>query len=164
MPVRTSDIVVTFARPFVLKGFDMLLGPGDYRVETDDELLGGVSFPAYRRLSTLFHLDNIPGQPGITQTLIIDAKDLDAALLRDSAIVEIPNDLRWGYSPGSSGQTSERQLTVIPPLSSEPSLSSLIADPIVRLLMRSDKLSAVAVWRAFENARANLIVRSVREK
>jgi hypothetical protein len=50
MTTRTSNKTVTFRRPFVLGGFDEVLPAGAYCVETDEELLEGMSFPAYRRI------------------------------------------------------------------------------------------------------------------
>jgi hypothetical protein len=47
MTIRTTSKTVTFSRPFFLKGVDRLLPPGDYRVVTDEELIEGLSFPAY---------------------------------------------------------------------------------------------------------------------
>jgi hypothetical protein len=52
MTIRTSTKTVTFRRPFWLKGVDRLLPPADYRVMTDEELIEGLSFSAYHRVST----------------------------------------------------------------------------------------------------------------
>ena len=59
MTTRTTTKTVTFAHPFLLKGIDRILPAGDYRVVTDEELIGGVSFPVYRRVSTMIF---VPGQ------------------------------------------------------------------------------------------------------
>jgi hypothetical protein len=48
---RTTRKIVTFIYPFLLKGIDRTLPPGDYQVVTDEELIDGLSFPAYRRVS-----------------------------------------------------------------------------------------------------------------
>ena len=53
MTMRTSSKTVTFRRPFRLKGVDRMLPPADYRVVTDEELIEGVSFAAYRRIATM---------------------------------------------------------------------------------------------------------------
>jgi hypothetical protein len=90
MTIRTSKKTVTFRRPFVLDGFDEVLSAGAYSVETDEELLEGISFPAYRRILTLIHLHTKPGHPGVTQTLTIDPNELDAALKRDQESAEMP--------------------------------------------------------------------------
>ncbi len=90
MLTRTSRKTVTFRRPFVLGGFDEALPAGDYSVETDEELLVGLSFPAYRRVLTHICLHPKPGRPGVTQTLTIDPNELDAALERDLSAEESP--------------------------------------------------------------------------
>jgi hypothetical protein len=59
--MRTTTKIVTFHKPFCLKGVDRLLPPADYRVVTDEELIDGVSFAAYRRLSTVIF---VPAGPG----------------------------------------------------------------------------------------------------
>jgi len=93
MAIRTSKKTVTFKRSFVLGGFDEVLPAGAYTVETDEELLEGISFPAYRRILTLIRLHR---HPGLTQMLTIDPKELDAALERDQAPAEIPADTDSG--------------------------------------------------------------------
>jgi hypothetical protein len=45
MTTRTTSKIVTFARPFTLKGVDRILPPGEYRVVTDEELIEELSFP-----------------------------------------------------------------------------------------------------------------------
>jgi hypothetical protein len=40
---------VTFAHPFLLKGVDRILGAGDYRVVTDEELIQELSFAELTR-------------------------------------------------------------------------------------------------------------------
>ena len=92
MTIRTSKKTVTFNKSFVLGGFDEVLPAGAYRVETDEELLEGISFPAYRRILTLIHLHAKSGNPALTRTLPIDPKELAAALERDQAPAERPVD------------------------------------------------------------------------
>ena len=96
MAVRTSKRTVTFHKPFLLGEFDETLPAGTYEVETDEELLEGVSFPAYRRILTLIRLHPKPGRPGISETLAVDPNELDAALERDQAPIEIPADTNIG--------------------------------------------------------------------
>ena len=59
MTTRTTTKTVTFAHPFLLKGIDRILPAGDYRLVTDEELIDGVSFQVYRRVSTMIF---VPGQ------------------------------------------------------------------------------------------------------
>jgi hypothetical protein len=90
MTTRTSKKTVTFRKPFVLDGFDEVLPAGAYRVETDEELMEGISFPAYRRVLTLLHLHPKPGRPDLTETLTVDPNELDAALERDRTPKDAP--------------------------------------------------------------------------
>jgi len=49
MIARSLSKTVVFCRPFLLKGIDRTVPPGEYRVVTDEELIEGISFPVYRR-------------------------------------------------------------------------------------------------------------------
>ena len=109
MTIRTSEKIVTFRRPFVLSEFDEELPAGPYSVETDEELLEGISFPAYRRVLALIHLHPRPGHPGVTQTLTIDPNDLDAALKRDQALAESPSGDRNAGQETLKGTTESRR-------------------------------------------------------
>jgi hypothetical protein len=53
---RTSSAVVVFRRPFILDGFEGLQAAGSYIIETEEELIEAVSFPAWRRISTVLQL------------------------------------------------------------------------------------------------------------
>lgn len=90
MTVRTSRRTVSFRRPFALGQVDGLLPAGDYTVETDVELLEGVSLQAYRRIQTLIYLRDLPGHPGVTQIVAIDPDELDAALQNDRVSADAP--------------------------------------------------------------------------
>jgi len=85
MAVRTTKSTVTFASSFTLADMGEVLPAGTYDVETDEELLEGVSFEAYRRVQTLIHLPVKSGNPDISRTLMIDPNVLDDALERDNA-------------------------------------------------------------------------------
>lgn len=85
MTVRTTKKTVTFANSFKLGDFEEALPPGTYEMETDEELLEGLSFHAYRRTLTLIHLPAKSGRRELTRTLTIDPNELDAALKRDVA-------------------------------------------------------------------------------
>lgn len=90
MSIRTSARTVTFSRPFSLKGVDRVLPAGDYRVLTDEELIEGLSFPVYRRISTMIF---VPGQfhrSVSVELLTIDPVDLRAAEERDAEAHGMP--------------------------------------------------------------------------
>ena len=88
MTIRTTKKTVTFVNPFLLGDFGEVLPSGTYNVETDEELLEGLSFHGYRRMQTLIHLPATPRRPGLSRTLTIDPDELDAAHKRDAAAPE----------------------------------------------------------------------------
>ena len=85
MTVRTSHKSVTFARSFSLSALDEVQAAGTYTVETHEELLPGLSFPAYRRIATLIFLPSRPGGTFVEQIVDIDPLELEAAQERDAA-------------------------------------------------------------------------------
>jgi len=85
MKTRTNEKTVTFRRPFMLAGLDELLPAGDYSVETEEELVEGISYAAFRRTSTLLLLHAEAGLPHLARALTIDPAELEAALERDLA-------------------------------------------------------------------------------
>jgi hypothetical protein len=81
--IRTIRKTITFRKPFYLKDVDRLLPPGDYSVVTDEELIEGLSFSAYHRISTVMF---VPAQSGSAVEMVtIEPLDLKAALERDGA-------------------------------------------------------------------------------
>ena len=88
MTMRTTDKIVTFHRPFCLKGVDRVLPPADYRVVTDEELIEGLSFAAYHRISTVIFVPT-PSGAGV-EMVTIDPSDLEAAQDQDAAMHELP--------------------------------------------------------------------------
>jgi len=77
MTIRTGSKTITFHHPFWLKGVDRELPPGDYRVVTEEELIEGLSFPAYHRVSTVIF---VPAPSGSAVEMVtIDPADLEAA-------------------------------------------------------------------------------------
>ena len=85
MTLRTSRETVTFARPFSLRGLGAPQPAGTYAVETDEELIEGVSFPAYRRVATVMLLPSRPGGRELGRIVTIDPRELEATRARDAA-------------------------------------------------------------------------------
>ena len=85
MITRTKRVTLTFNHPFSLKGVDRLLAPGQYEVASDEELIEELSFPVYRRVSTMIF---VPGQSHASsvEMVTIDPRDLQAAQDRDKAM------------------------------------------------------------------------------
>jgi len=83
MTMRTSRKTATFRRPFSLSGMDAVQPAGTYTVETNEELIEGLSFPAWRRTATVILLRPQAGAAGPGEDLDIDPLELDAALESD---------------------------------------------------------------------------------
>ena len=88
MAMRTTRTSVTFRRPFLLPGLDDEQPAGVYEIETDEERVEGLSFSAYRRVETWIHLHPKTANPTLTQTMKVDADELQALLRRDQAEAE----------------------------------------------------------------------------
>ena len=86
---RTSHKAVTFTQPFSLRGIDEVQAAGTYTVETNEEPLQGVSFPAYRRMETLIFLPSRPGGAFVERVINIDPLELEAAQQRDASIAAL---------------------------------------------------------------------------
>jgi hypothetical protein len=89
MKTLTSESV-TFRRPFAPTGTGELLPAGTYSVETEDELIEGVPYLAYRHLSTLLRPRLQPGSGHQAWAIAIDPDDLGVALARDQVTAEAP--------------------------------------------------------------------------
>lgn len=81
MTTRTTRKKVVFLHPFTLKGVDRTLPPGEYQTITDEEMIEGLSFPVYRRISTMIFVPT----PSSLEMVTIDPLDLQAALDQDAA-------------------------------------------------------------------------------
>ena len=84
MATRTQRKTVVFSHPFRLKGVDRDLPPGDYEVVTDEELIEGLSFPVYHRVSTAIMVPAQSHQASSIERVMIDYRDLEACLLYTS--------------------------------------------------------------------------------
>ena|SRR5947207_9441424 len=88
MITRTHRRNVVFSQPFRLKGVDRILPPGDYQVVTDEELIEELSFPVYRRVSTMIF---VPAQSSSSiEMLTVDPFDLQAAQEGNAAMDPVP--------------------------------------------------------------------------
>jgi len=85
MTMRTTKSTVTFTRPFRLGAFGEQLPAGRYPIETDEELLEGMSFPAYRRTATMMQLTADPQHPSVTEVAVVDPQEVAEALAADAA-------------------------------------------------------------------------------
>jgi hypothetical protein len=84
MSERTRLELVTFLHPFSLAGVEGEQAAGTYAVETVEEPIDGLSFVAYRRVSTTIVLPSPQYGSASRQAIAIDPLDLDAARKRDA--------------------------------------------------------------------------------
>jgi hypothetical protein len=80
MDERITAKTVTFTYSFDLRGVGGRQAAGAYLVESTEERLETMLFPAFRRKSTVIH---VPGLPGTTRIVAIDPDDLERALEKD---------------------------------------------------------------------------------
>lgn len=83
--IRTTRCALKFGHAFTLKDVDGLLPPGNYELVTDEELIEGLSFPAYRRVASWLL---VPMRNSI-EMINVDPAGVTAAHARD-ALVNIP--------------------------------------------------------------------------
>jgi|tagenome__1003787_1003787.scaffolds.fasta_scaffold14022430_1 hypothetical protein len=83
MPNRTHREIMVFRRPFRLRGWSQAQPAGTYVVETEEELIEGLSFAAYHRVSTTITREVLPG--ATRQTIPVDPVDLAKAHAADLA-------------------------------------------------------------------------------
>lgn len=84
MMARTTKRTVVFHHPFAIGAVDGLLPSGSYAVETEEEVIPGLSFTAYRRVRTTMVLPIAFGMATARQVVTIDPQELEAALVRDA--------------------------------------------------------------------------------
>lgn len=80
---RVRQILVVMKNPVSLAGLDTPVLPGRYEVTTEEEPVGDLIYPAYRRVSAVIYLPQVPGRIGISQNIELSA--LELKMLLDSA-------------------------------------------------------------------------------
>lgn len=88
---RTTTTTVVFVHSFMLGSEDGPFPAGSYLVETDEELIPGLSFQAYRRIRTTMNVPAARGIYGALQALTIDPEELEKALRLDAASTKSTN-------------------------------------------------------------------------
>ena len=84
MESRTQRDRMVFRHAFTLPGVPEPQAAGSYTVETEEEMIEGLSFAAWRRVSTTITRDHADGR-GVIQALSVDPRDLAAAQAADAA-------------------------------------------------------------------------------
>jgi hypothetical protein len=83
LTVKTERATISFANPFVLEELDGAQPAGDYIVETDHELIEGLSWLGYRRVATFLRIPHVSASQGFSQRVSLDRANLEAALTKD---------------------------------------------------------------------------------
>lgn len=84
MDQKTTRKTVTFQHPFLLHSEDDTFEAGDYIVETCEEMIEGLSFVAYRRVSTMMIKPHLIHGEAMRQIFEVDPSDLENALKSDA--------------------------------------------------------------------------------
>lgn len=88
MTTRSRMETMTFKQPFNVKGVERMLPAGTYEIISEDELIEGLSFPCYRRVSTFIMAPGAPPYQSSMEMIAIAALDLaDAQRIDASALL-----------------------------------------------------------------------------
>jgi hypothetical protein len=80
---RITTRTITFRHPFAMPGLEGWQPAGSYVIETEEELLQALSFPAWRRLHTTIRLPQL-GTSMIEQAAPVDPAAIKGALAADA--------------------------------------------------------------------------------
>jgi len=115
-PISKSTAI--FERPFSIPGFDELLPAGEYDLETEIDAPPDHLDPEKWKASVLVRLHARGSHPGLARSLTLPLSALEGALARD--------------------KHSGRDLVDF-------FVEEMLADPMVRLIMRADRISEVEI-------------------
>ena len=85
MTTRSRRETIIFQHPFRIKGIDRLLPAGAYEVITDEEMIEGLSFPAFRRIATMIMVPAV-AQNATMEMVSIGSVDLADAQHADASV------------------------------------------------------------------------------
>jgi hypothetical protein len=85
MITRSRRETITFQHPFRIRGIDRLLPAGAYEVITDEEMIEGLSFPAFRRIATMIMVP-AAAQNATMEMVSIGSVDLADAQHADASV------------------------------------------------------------------------------
>jgi len=86
MTMSSRRETITFLHPFRIRGIDRLLRPGAYQVITDEEMIEGLSFPAFRRVATMIMVPAAPPRSSTMEMISIGSVDLSDAQRIDASV------------------------------------------------------------------------------
>jgi hypothetical protein len=78
MTTRTRRNLITFPQPFFLRTIDAIVPSGTYKLDTDEEIINGLYFVAYRRTATWLHLPSISTVTGVSQLIFVQPSELES--------------------------------------------------------------------------------------
>lgn len=110
----TSKTVAVFSRPFTIPGFAEMLPAGEYEIETELVSPPDQQDPEAWKASVLVKLHPRTSHPGLARTLTVSLADLDHARARDKLTGKALSDFF---------------------------LEEMLADPMIRLVMKADGVS-----------------------
>jgi hypothetical protein len=73
--IRTTRTTISFSQPFKLRDLDAIQPAGDYLLDTDEELIEGLSRLAYRRVATFLHLPSMSRPQGRAELLPVTQRN-----------------------------------------------------------------------------------------
>lgn len=82
--MRTTEKEITFHRPFRLESLVEPQEAGTYRLIVDEELIAGLSFPAYKRVATHLEIPRLSSSSIVRQRLQVSYDDVHRALALDA--------------------------------------------------------------------------------
>ena len=85
MTTRSRRETITFRHPFRIKGIDRLLPAGGYEVITDEEMIEGLSFAAFRRVATMIMVPAEAPRSSMMEMVSISPIDLSDAQRIDAS-------------------------------------------------------------------------------
>ena len=77
LTMRTRRKLMTFSTPFHLRVCDGVFPAGTYEVDTDEELIDGLSLVAYRRTATRIRLPAIGTKTMCHEVVIVQPSELE---------------------------------------------------------------------------------------
>ncbi|CAN5264412.1 hypothetical protein BH10PSE7_BH10PSE7_38130 [soil metagenome] len=80
MTNRITRMVVVLDVPLLLRGAETPVPPGRYEVTTEEEPLGDLMEPGYRRIAATLYVPPPPGRIGIGQVIDIETPEFEALL------------------------------------------------------------------------------------
>ncbi|UPK35464.1 hypothetical protein IVB18_47250 [Bradyrhizobium sp. 186] len=85
MTIRSRRETITFKHPFHIRGIERELPAGAYEVVTDEEMIEGLSFSAYRRIATMITVPVEGARGGAIEMRAIGSVDLADAQRIDAS-------------------------------------------------------------------------------